>query len=281
MSFKSIIMAVAASFFLINSTTFAATIIPEPYAFSLDRFTIQVENPPISTVVDEFNDGVLDPALWEVYDPTVVESGEVVTFQSPGEVVKVTPNIYSSWSYIGSKFSMTNDMGSFVGTSTWLPIVPQSNQFYGMGLSLQDPLTGKEGQEIGISIINLEDPVILGADFFDIPPGLGIWFSRRTESDKLQQSQFVPIDESFITGDIVLYLGFDDVTQSFNAGFSLDGGATVQEPFMPDVTGPTSFGNWSFGAESLIAVSEPHSFSLFCLALMGLFWVQRRKYLNC
>ena len=246
----------------------------------MDRFVIEVENPPTTILVDEFDDGVLDPALWDVYDPTVVESGDVVTFQSPGEVVKVTPNIYSSWTYIGTKFDMPNDTGSFQGSSTWSPIVPQADQFYGMGLSLHDPNTGIKSEEIWISIINLADPVILNAEFFDIPAGLGIWFSRHTEDDVLQQSQFVPIDESLINGDILLYLGFDVLTQSFNASFSLNGGATIESPFMWDTTAPTGFGNWSFGAESLIAVAEPSNFGLLGLALVGLVFVQRRKYKN-
>ena len=147
-----------------------------------------------------------------------------------------------------------------------------------MGLSLHDLQSGLEIEEIGISFINLEDPVILDAGFFNIPPGLGIWFSRHTERDELLQSQFIPIDESFITGDILLYLGFDDSAQSFEAAFSLDGGSTVQTPFAPDVTGPNGFENWFFGAESFVAVAEPSSFGLFGLALAGLFWAQRRRY---
>ncbi len=202
----------------------------------------------------------------------------VVTFQSPGEIVKVTPSIYTSWTYIGSKFNMTSDMGSFVGSSTWLPAAQQPDQFYGMGLSLHDQQSGLEIEEIGISVINLEDPVILDAGFFDVPPGLGIWFSRHTERDELLQSQSIPIDESFITGDILLYLGFDDLSQSFNAAYSLNSGTTIEQPFTPDVTGPIGFGNWSFGAESLVAASEPSSFGLFGLALAGLFWAQRRRY---
>jgi len=173
---------------------------------------------------------------------------------------------------------MSQVVGNFVGSSTWLPDLPQSDQFYSMGLSLYDQRNGEQG--IGIAVIDLADPVILGADFFDIPPGLGIWFSRHTENDELLASQFVPIDESLITGDILLYLGFDAITQSFNAAFSLDGGASILDPFLPDMTGPVTLGNWSFGAESVIAIAEPSSLGCFGLALAGLFWRQRRVYTN-
>ncbi len=266
MPYKLIYLAISVSLLVINSLASAAPIGPAPYAFSMDSFEIQMDSS--AYVVDDFNDGDLS-ALWEIYEPTVVESDGVVTFQSPGEIVEEIPGILTSWSYIGSTFEVTDDWESFTGTSTWLPTVPQLNQFYSMSLSMQT-------QEISVSVVNLEDPV-LAPDFFGIQSGLGIWFSTHTESDGLLDSQFYQFDETDIMGDILLQLVFDDNTSAFNAAFSLDGGTTMVVPFTSIVTGPIVSGNWSFGAESFSAVPEPSTLLLMATGLAGLGFASRKK----
>ncbi len=110
------------------------------YSFSVDHFRV-VGNLP-GDVADDFNDGSIDP-LWEIYDPTIVESGSTVSFSSPGTIetpIQIgTQSILSTeMSYIGSKFpgslQMQNGLGDFQGTSTWTAIVPSSNQFYTIGI---------------------------------------------------------------------------------------------------------------------------------------------------
>jgi hypothetical protein len=49
-----------------------------PYTFQLDHFVLS-GNKPVS-VTDDFNVNNLNPALWEVFDPTVNESGSRLRF---------------------------------------------------------------------------------------------------------------------------------------------------------------------------------------------------------
>ena len=228
-----------------------------PYAFSMDRFQV-VGNLP-GDIVDEFDDGVLDP--WVVYDPTVVESGGLVSFSSPGTVEGMLRNsfyVLSEMTFIGSgypsPFVVENGAGDFTGVSRWVPTVPGENQWYEMQVGYELKQEPHEGMDISLGVANWDTVV---ADFLGIPSGLGISFYRAGDipiGDWVWQH--IPIAESDITGDILLRLNFDDATDQFTAHFSLDGGATFQSPFSPIDWGMETPGHyeWYFSGQSILEV---------------------------
>ncbi len=247
------------------------------YSFSVDSFQV-AGNLPVS-VVDDFNDGSIGP-LWEVYDPTVVESGSTVTFSNPGTTVSSTQigslsNISSEMSYIGSmspgQLQMQNGAGNFLGTSTWISAAPNTNQFFTMSIS---HIAADE--DITISIYNFDS---VFANAFGVPQGLGVSFGRfkdvGTGDFSVQGISILPSD---ITGDILLSLGFDDAADLFNAGYSLDGGTTSFSPFSTiAASSAVQELGWNLGAESFAVVPIPAAVWLFCSGLLGLIEISRRK----
>ncbi len=246
------------------------------YSYSVDHFRV-VGNLP-GDVSDAFNDGSIAP-LWEVFEPTIVESGGMLTFSNPGTIV--TPvqigsqSILSSeMSYIGSNplgtLKMQNGSGDFIGASTWSTTIPDSNQSYTMGIN--DVTTD---EDFSISVYNFDTTL---ASAFGVPEGIGISFGRfgdvGTGDFDVQGISLVPAD---ITGNIVLSLSFVDATDLFSATFSLDGGATFLTPYSPIVTssGSHEYG-WYLGAESF-TVPIPAAIWLFSSGLIGLIGTARLR----
>ncbi len=273
MNIKSILAVFCVCVFTLGmvSSANAAT-----YNFSVDHFRV-VGNLP-GDVADDFNDGSIDP-LWDVFDPTIVESGSTVSFSNPGTIVTPvqigTQSILSSeMSYIGSKtpgsLQMQNGFGDFLGISTWTAIVPNSNQFYIMGIN--DVILD---EEITIIVYNFDSVL---ANAFGVPQGLGVSFGRfgdvGTGDFDAQGISIVPSD---ITGDILLSLAFDDATDMFFGAYSLDGGVTFLTPFsaIASNSGAQEFG-WYLGAESF-TVPIPSAVWLFGSGIIGLIGVAGRR----
>jgi len=266
-----LVILVIGTFLAITGSARAAT-----YSFSVDYFSVTGNLP--GNVVDDFNDGNIDP-LWEIYEPTVVESGSTVTFSNPGMVLSPvqigSQSIASSeMSYIGSKspgsLLMLNGSGDFLGTSTWMGTVPGSNQFYTMGIN-----NVATDEDISIGIYNFDSVL---ANAFGVPQGLGVMFGRFGDVGTGDfDAQGVSIMPSDITGDILLSLAFVDATDMFSGTYSLDGGTTFSSPYaaIATSTGTQEFG-WFLGAESL-TVPVPGAIWLFGSGLLGLTGITRCK----
>lgn len=241
-----------------------------PYSFIVDRFEV-VGNLP-GNVVDEFDDGSLDP-LWEIREPggptAVVEAGGVVTFSNPGSVEIEDGLLRREFSHIYSRPSSTllveDGAGDFHGTSTWAPIIPGQNQFYHMNL-----IRHFHFESIGIAVTNFMPGV---ADHFGVPAGPSVILAREFDV------QGVPIMPGDIIGDIALRLAFDDDANLYTGAFSLDGGATFLSPFSavtPTPGGP-SLADWRLGAESWEVIPEPSAFLLLGSGLAGLAGFGRKR----
>lgn len=221
----------------------------------LERFCV-VGNLPSSTC-DEFDNGVIEP--WEIFEPTIVEAGGVVTFSSPGEVqppfVWGNLEITAEFSYLGDAvpFEVSAGNGDFTATSEWRPNLPGMNQHYGMNLGYEFADESGDEEDIAIHLYNFEPGV---AELLAIPPGVGIFFGSDAA---LESRQGVLINKVNVTGNILLRLNFDDAANSFNAAFSLDGGTSFQTPFSPVASrmADPSPGVWSFGAESWKVIGPP------------------------
>jgi hypothetical protein len=246
------------------------------YSFSVDHFRV-VGNLP-GDVSDDFNDGSIAPS-WEIFEPTVVESGGMLTFSNPGTIV--TPiqiggqSILSSeMSYIGSNstgsLQMQNGSGDFLGASTWSPAIPDSNQFYTMGIN--DVVTD---EDFSIGVYNFGTAL---ASAFGVPEGVGVFFGRfgdvGTGDFDVQGVSLVPAD---ITGNIILSLSFIDATDLFSGAFSLDGGTTFFSPYTSIATGSGVHElGWYLGAESF-TVPIPAAVWLFASGITGLIGIARLR----
>ncbi len=251
---------------VITLLSMTAQVDAAPYTFSVDRFE-SVGNLP-GTFVDDFNDGVIGPN-WEIDDPTAIESGGVVIFSNPGTPSSMTLgnlNISSQMSYISTRspFLLADGQGDFSGTSTWSPIIPGMNQFYGMHISVEGT-----NEDIGIGVYNFDTSL---ADFFGITPGLAVYFLRTNDVSAGDfDAQSFSIDPADITSSILLRLSFDDDTNQFTGGFSLDGSTPDQGQFSS--MAPTAPGNeftWSLGTESwdVTPVPIPGAIWLFGSAIL-------------
>lgn len=238
------------------------------YSFSVDSFQV-TGNLPVN-LVDEFDDGNVAP--WVIYDPTVVESGGLVTFSTPGTIEQHSFNgmtIVNELSNIGtggfSPFNVQNGAGDFTGLSTWVPTAPGENHFYGMNISYELQQEPHQGIGINLDVTNWDTYF---ANLLGVPEGLSITFQRSGDipmSDMIWQG--ISISESDITGDILLKMNFDDATDQFTADFSLDSGATFQSPFAPldwSMETPGQY-EWHLSANSLTIVPEPISSTLFII----------------
>lgn len=272
---KKVIQLLAISFLAAGSMfSMIGNINAATYSFSVDSFQVTGNLP--GSIVDDFNNGSIAP-LWEVYDPTVVETGSTVTFSNPGTIVSpvqigTLSNISSEMSYIGSLSSlqMLNGSGDFLGSTTWTASVPDLNQFYVMGIN-----NVTTDEDISIGIYNFDSAF---ANAFGVPQGLGVLFGRFGDVGTGDfDAQGVSIMLSDIMGDILLGLSFIDATDMFSGAYSLDGGTTFANPYtaIASSAGTQEFG-WFLGAESF-TVPIPGAIWLFASGLLGLIGMARRK----
>lgn len=241
------------------------------YSFSVDSFQV-TGNLPVN-LVDEFDDGNVAP--WVIYDPTVVESGGMVTFSNPGTIEPLLIDNFSALNEFsnmgsggGSPFNVQNGAGDFTGVSRWEPDIPGINQYYGMDVGYELVSEPHQGIDIGLGVGYADT---IAADFWGGTEG-GLYIDfKRVGAIPFEDwiFQHVPIAETDITGDILLRLNFDDASDQFTADFSLDGGTSFQSPFAPMDWGmETPGGNyeWYLHANSLTdvhIVPEPISSVLF------------------
>lgn len=236
------------------------------YSFYLDRFDVsgQVDES------DEFDDDDIKP--WEIYDPTVVENGDFVSFSSPGTVINGVVNdvpYLNEMSFIGSgtssEFAVSNDAGDFTGISKWEPIIPGVNQWYEMQVGYE--LSGDPYKSIDISV----GVANWGSDFasiMEIAPGLGITFYF--SGDTLGWKHILVDEDDFSSaGAILLSLDFYDDSDDFRAGFSLDGGANYtyfSERIGWDQETPGNY-EWYFSGQTIELVPVPGAVLLGMLGL--------------
>ena len=247
----------------INSNTYAE------YSYSIDQFDLVGQK----NFSDNFNDGILDPAAWDVHQPTVTESGGVVTVSSPSvpfyAIIGGIPQFIESSTFESVHSGPTgvqDGAGDFTGTSTWLPGLPEMNQRFSMAIH-NDPAPGLT-ESISIGVGNMEPSIAAAWGFSS--GGTGISFGRMTidESaggfDPTFQYQNFMIDPADVTGNILLQLTFDDASNQLGGTFSLDGGTTFQSPFTsisPNAGDPSYI--WTMGAASISVAPEPVSSTLF------------------
>ena len=191
----------------------AGSVDAAPYTFQMDHFELTGNS--LGIVSDDFNDNSINTALWEIYDPTVSESGTTLNFQNPGSQDAMglgNLQVSTEMSYIHARLSLLDGNGSYQGTSTWLPTMPGTNQFYVMNLSSTGP---EPDENVVIGVANFDSSV---SGYFDLPDGLMVFFGR---SKGIEQSdidlQGYSITEANVAGDILLRLAFDDDSNLFFA----------------------------------------------------------------
>jgi hypothetical protein len=242
---------------------------PLPYSFSVDRFSL-VGN-VAGSFVDEFDDGVVAP--WQIVDPPASEANGLVTFRDPGSMqppqrvghIAFTP----FFNYIRSPVVVENGQGNFASDSNWVPILPSVNQQYGMTLTYGVP----PNEDVFIHVFNFAPAI---ADLLGFPSGPVIGFGRfpHGQDVALAQGEAVPINQSQITGQIILRLTFDDQSDLFRGAFSLNGGSSFESPFDPvtsrqgDTPGRIYLGSESWQLQQ--AVPEPSTLVLLIAAVAGL-----------
>jgi hypothetical protein len=220
------------------------------YSFYLDRFDVSGQ----VNVSDEFDDGVVAP--WEIFDPTVVETGGRVSFSSPGTIesgVLDGVNYIVEMSFIGSEylspFDVENGAGDFTGISRWDAIVPGINQWYAMDVVYEVQQEPHIGISVSVGVANWDSDF---AAIMGIEPGLGISFYR-DEEDLLWRHILISEAQLTSADAILLKLDFYDDTDEFRAGFSLDNGVTYQ--YFPELLGweqdtPGHY-YWTFSGEAI------------------------------
>lgn len=233
-----------------------------PFSFDVDQFEVNGR-----LVVDDFNDGVLAPQ-WVSTIGNVSESGGVLTISSPGAGGFLGPDLSTEASG-PSGFSVgIADFGNFSSFSIWGSDVPSLSQGINHSLGSLDLLTGEVHQySVGLSNTTAGVANLLGGDsglaisildvIRDAPNGNILSLTRTTVS-------VLAVD---ITGPIVFGMNFDDLTDTLNPFYSLDGGTTILSPF-PDR--PWSFGGGQFALSASSVVPEPGTAVLFGMGLVGL-----------
>jgi hypothetical protein len=279
---KLVTAAAGAMLCLTSSTASAIPLSGTSYTSSLD--STEILGNSFGTFVDNFDDNVLDPSVWGVRNPTVVESGGVVTFSSPGNIRGGCSNGYcmtqESSGIATDNHAVFDGQGDFTWTSTWLPGLPNPNQLFGVGFSYACiPGVEQCNGGLGMAVGNIEGIV---ADILGLSPGLNLFFYGGFQPPQIplyNYAQAFSISPADITGEIVMQLAFNDSTDIVNAAFSLDGGASFLTPFSPVQTGPIGLGILSAGAQSwsLRSVPEPSTPTLFAVGIVGLGFAYRRK----
>jgi len=250
------------------------------FAFDVDRFELTGQWAGSSGYVNEFNGSVIDYP-WEIYMGTAVESGGVVTLKNPGEPVDlVFPDftINLERSDIRNYNKLFDGEGDFLATSSWIPVIPQPREFFGLWfLYYTDPFT----YVADAILYGYADPVT--AALVGIPSGLVVLaFEYDTHlavqtSFSAQAFSFAPSD---VTGSVELRLGFDDANDLINRSYSLDGGATFID-FSPIASRMAPIGQMKAGgylgliADPFWAVPEPTTALLLATGLAGLAALQR------
>jgi hypothetical protein len=242
-----------------------------PYSFSVDRFEVTGQ----VAKVDEFDDGVLVPD-WVVVNPTVMESGGVVTLSSPGGIIGPNEQETELVTVFTSPFTVFDGSGNFTGTSTWVTGLPGVNLSYEMTVNHNVP-DGNGGFldeffSIGLTNLDAATAASLGA-----PAGPLVFFAREIGNDFIDP-QVLAINPADVNGNILLRLAFDDTNDLFSGAFSLNGGTSFQTfatPLSP-TQGQTDY-QWALMAG---AVPEPETYAMM-LAGLGLvgFMARRRKAL--
>lgn len=259
----------------------AGSVNATPYAFSVDQIVLTGNAPGYAE--DEFNDGIIAP--WLINNPTVTESGGVVTFSNPGVT---TINQYNNYLVIdeeseiitNNNLGIEDGLGDFDTTSKWVPILPTQNQLYGMGVHIEKPLH-EDSFFINIEVINIGP---LMADIFGVSAGLNIMFIQDVDGKAIDEDnlQFYSINAEDVKGNILLSVNFNDGADLFSGEFSLDGGATFLSPFSPISTQMSDavFENWGLYGDSLDIQTIPESSTILLLTtgLFGLGFVGRKRF---
>jgi hypothetical protein len=257
----------------ITSSSVGAT----PYAFSVDQILLLGNVPGFAE--DEFDDGIIAP--WEIDDPTAIESGGVVTLSNPGDIDTSQYGNYllteeESEIRLKDNLGVEDGAGDFIVISKWLPILPAQTQLYGMRTHLDRPFDVDLGS-INIGIVNIGP---LFGDYYGVSDGLSIFFQEYLVDTDVEYTQLFPVDAEDVTDSIQFSLYFDDSTDLFTGGFSLDGGATFQNPFTPVhmQMSETVFDGWELHAISydVQRVPEPTTLLLTTLGLAGAGFARRR-----
>jgi hypothetical protein len=228
-----VLVSVISSFFIM-----ATHVEAREYSFSVKRFQVSGN---LSGNSDEFNDGVLYP--WTIQGGVAVESGDVLTLSSPGQVETFLQNNLEVTHERSSVevSARTGDFavaavghGNFTVESRWEPVLPALNLSYGM--TFHYPPTEFDQVRIGIDNVDALSLSSLGAPA-EMQPGTYVSFLQISPqgTDPLNLSfeyQAVSVTQE-ISEAIVFQLIFNDDNDSFSAAFSLDGGSTFSEPFSP------------------------------------------------
>jgi hypothetical protein len=257
---------------------FAGHVAATPYSFSVDH--IMLLGNLAGFVEDEFDDGVLAP--WEVDDPTAIESGGVVTLSNPGNIDSYQIGNYfiteeQSEIRLVDNLGVEDGGGDFIGTSRWLPIVPEPNQLFRMRTYIDYPVSSSE-VSIDIGVANIDN---LFSDIFGIQAGLSIFAHEQTEDIGGGSIQLFPIAAEDIRDSILLSMYFDDSHDLFRGSFSIDGGVTILSPFDPFSVEmhEAVFDGWELTAVSyeVESVPEPSTYLLMITGLAGLGFTCWRK----
>lgn len=240
-----------------------------PYRFSADRFAVTGQ----VSAADEFDDGLVGPA-WSVVNPTITESGGVVTLNSPGGIIDAFEEETEMQSVPGSPFTVFDGLGNFTGTSTWVSGLPGVNQTYEMTVNHGVPVAGGGFEDEFFDII-VGNPDAAIAASLGVPAGLGVLFARES-SDTFVGAQFLTIDPADVTGNVVLRLSFDDAANQFSGAFSLDGGASFQT-FSTPLSPSAGESDYQWGLMAGATVPEPETYAMLLAGLGLVGFMARRK----
>jgi hypothetical protein len=250
-----------------------------PYTFSVDQIMLLGNVPGF--VEDEFDDGVIAP--WEIDHPTAIESGGVVTLSHPGDSESAQFGNYlvtreTSQIRLTDNLGVEDGAGDFLVASRWLQVVPAQNQVFDMRTHLESTLD-EDLDAINIGMFNA-GPLL--AELAGLPTGLNVFFAEDDSEDATPtNTQFFPITAEDIMGDILFSLYFDDSTDLFTGGFSLNGGVTFQHPFTPIhlQMSEVEFDGWELNANAydVRSVPETSTFLLLATGLISLGLAGREK----
>jgi hypothetical protein len=238
------------------------------FSYQLDSFEVSAPFLPGGHVIDEFDDGVLEPWVTNGFG-TAVEADGVVTFSNPAVADSWAPfrlvTLHRSDIFAPPTFAVQAGQGSFEATSIWLTPPEPPSGFYGLALTYIVPGTWNNETMSGtlrtysVFTSNLSEGLATAfADGIPTPGGLAIGQVTGLVDgvgpgnlDTEEQLEFFPqsslIDPFSVTGPIVLKLIYDDNVQEISTAFSVDGGTTYVSPFPPlSVALPTGTGAANF-----------------------------------
>jgi hypothetical protein len=251
------------------------------FQFFAERFEFHAG---AENIVDEFDDGVVAP--WTVPFGTVVESDGALILRDPGthnaNIVPLGELLFDRSDAQRPDLLVESADASASAAVTWRQTVPKLNEFFGLAFAF-----GTGADFIGVGLVN---PDIGNAQASGIPPGLQVVWLREAHLAgpnvfSVYELDSVPFDASQVTGDVILRIDFDGVTQEFTGSASLDGGDTTFHTFdaTPAITG---FNAGSFGlvadpmvAKTVPAIPGPAAIVLaVLLAALGICFSGRRSF---